>query len=73
MRLLSIMETVALTARYPVLLVGQCISALTQPFLLFGTTKLSAVWFPEKERAVANAVSSMGKFTMIWLDSPKVG
>ncbi|XP_039614175.1 solute carrier family 49 member A3 [Polypterus senegalus] len=44
---------------YPVLMVGQTISALAQPLVLFSPTKLAALWFPEHQRATANMLASM--------------
>ncbi|KAM9330643.1 solute carrier family 49 member A3 [Gastrophryne carolinensis] len=41
------------------LFVGQSICAVAQPLVLFVPTKLSAVWFPEHQRATANMIASM--------------
>ncbi|PIK51349.1 putative major facilitator superfamily domain-containing protein 7 [Apostichopus japonicus] len=46
-------------ARYPIVMTGQTIAAVAQPFLLFVPTKLAAVWFAEDQRAIANAIGSM--------------
>ena len=54
------------TGRYPVLLLGQSIAAVAQPFALFSTTKLAAVWFPPEQRARANMISSMGQFSRVF-------
>ena len=42
-------------------LVGQSVAALAQPYLMFATTKLAALWFPEEHRALANTIGSMCK------------
>ncbi|XP_038064524.1 solute carrier family 49 member A3-like isoform X1 [Patiria miniata] len=44
--------------RFIVLLIGQGIAAMAQPFLLFAPTKLAALWFPESQRAIANTLGS---------------
>jgi FLVCR family MFS transporter 7 len=41
---------------YALLMLGQCICALSQPFLLFITTKFANSWFAEDQRAIANAL-----------------
>jgi FLVCR family MFS transporter 7 len=41
---------------YAVLMLGQCVCALSQPFLLFITTKFANSWFAENQRALANAL-----------------
>ncbi|XP_042200324.1 solute carrier family 49 member A3 [Callorhinchus milii] len=45
--------------KFPVLMIGQTLSALAQPLVLFCPTKLAALWFPEQQRATANMISSM--------------
>ncbi|KAI8799906.1 major facilitator superfamily domain-containing protein [Cladochytrium replicatum] len=40
--------------------VGQVILGLGQPFLLNAPTKISAVWFDDKERALWNAIMTVG-------------
>ncbi|XP_032806747.1 solute carrier family 49 member A3 [Petromyzon marinus] len=44
---------------FPLLMTGQTLGALAQPFLLFAPTKLAAVWFPDSQRATANTLASM--------------
>lgn len=44
---------------YPVLFLGQTLSALAQPLIIFTPTKLAALWFPENQRATANMLASM--------------
>lgn len=38
---------------------GQTLSALAQPLIVFTPTKLAALWFPEHQRATANMLASM--------------
>lgn len=45
--------------RYPVVFLGQTLSALAQPLIIFTPTKLAALWFPEHQRATANMLASM--------------
>ncbi|KAJ8025986.1 Solute carrier family 49 member A3 [Holothuria leucospilota] len=58
-RCLSGIAGLSESARFPVVMVGQTIAALAQPFLLFVPTKLAALWFAENQRAIANAIGSM--------------
>lgn len=48
-----------LTKRYSVVFLGQTLSALAQPLIIFTPTKLAALWFPEHQRATANMLASM--------------
>ncbi|XP_072026670.1 solute carrier family 49 member A3-like isoform X2 [Amphiura filiformis] len=43
---------------FSVVIVGQSICAIAQPFLLFAPTKLAAQWFPDNHRAIANTIGS---------------
>ena len=43
------------------LMVGQSLCAVAQPFGLFPPTLVAAVWFPADQRAIANMLASMGK------------
>lgn len=45
------------------LFVGQSICAVAQPLVLFVPAKLAAVWFPEHQRATANMIASMCKYS----------
>uniref|UniRef100_A0A8C6SBQ5 Solute carrier family 49 member 3 n=1 Tax=Neogobius melanostomus TaxID=47308 RepID=A0A8C6SBQ5_9GOBI len=45
--------------RYAVVFLGQTLSALAQPLIIFTPTKLAALWFPEHQRATANMLASM--------------
>ncbi|TNM98602.1 hypothetical protein fugu_013166 [Takifugu bimaculatus] len=47
------------TLRYAVVMLGQTLGALGQPFILFAPTKLAALWFPDRQRATANMIASM--------------
>ena len=42
-------------------LVGQAISACSQPIILAIPTKLAALWFADNERTLANTLASLGK------------
>ncbi|XP_037531406.1 solute carrier family 49 member A3 [Nematolebias whitei] len=42
-----------------VVMLGQTLSALAQPLIIFTPTKLAALWFPEHQRASANMLASM--------------
>ncbi|XP_071947209.1 solute carrier family 49 member A3-like [Antedon mediterranea] len=44
---------------YMIVLGGQTLCAIAQPFLLFAPTKLAATWFAGDQRAVANMIASM--------------
>lgn len=59
MRCFSGLSGISDDARYPIVMTGQTIAAVAQPFLLFVPTKLAAVWFAEDQRAIANAIGSM--------------
>ena len=39
---------------------GQSLAALAQPYMMFASTKVAALWFPEEHRALANTIGSMG-------------
>nr|XP_020449687.1 major facilitator superfamily domain-containing protein 7 [Monopterus albus] len=45
--------------RYPVVMLGQTLGALAQPFFIFTPTKMAALWFPDHQRATANMITSM--------------
>jgi len=47
------------SALLPVAFVGQTLAALAQPYMMFASTKVAALWFPEEHRALANTVGSM--------------
>lgn len=49
---------------YWLLMLGQCLCAIAQPFGLFPPTLVAAVWFPNDQRAIANMLASMGKFLL---------
>ena len=58
-RYLSTLAFVPDESRFAVVMTGQGLAACAQPFLLFAPTKLAAIWFPEKQRAIANTLGSM--------------
>eukprot|EP01060_Flectonema_neradi_P009248 TRINITY_DN16604_c0_g1_i1.p1 TRINITY_DN16604_c0_g1~~TRINITY_DN16604_c0_g1_i1.p1 ORF type:complete len:475 (+),score=37.63 TRINITY_DN16604_c0_g1_i1:40-1425(+) len=43
---------------FPAVVVGQSLIAIGQPFLLNSPAKLSSVWFPDSERALATVIGS---------------
>ena len=43
-----------------VAMLGQILTACAQPFLLYAPTKLAALWFGPKERALCTMLASMG-------------
>ena len=45
---------------YVVAMFGQILTACAQPFLLYAPTKLAALWFGAKERALCTMLASMG-------------
>ncbi|XP_062331813.1 solute carrier family 49 member A3 isoform X2 [Osmerus eperlanus] len=44
---------------FPLVMLGQTLCSLAQPLVIFTPTKLTAVWFPDHQRATANMVASM--------------
>ncbi len=65
LRVLSTVFTPVAQYGYPILISGQLLAAVAQPFVLFAPTKLAALWFPDTQRATANMIASMGMlFTM---------
>ena len=47
--------------KYYVLICGQSLAAIAQPFFLFVPAKIAAVWFKENQRTTANMITSMCK------------
>ena len=45
------------TYNYYILLVGQCVCAIAQPFIVFVTTKFANAWFADDQRALANTLA----------------
>uniref|UniRef100_A0A0N4ZCM3 MFS domain-containing protein n=1 Tax=Parastrongyloides trichosuri TaxID=131310 RepID=A0A0N4ZCM3_PARTI len=45
--------------RFIIVLVGQSLASIAQPFVMFLPTKMSAFWFPEDQRAISNTLASM--------------
>ncbi|CAJ0954173.1 unnamed protein product, partial [Mesorhabditis belari] len=58
-RILGSMESVDKKWRFPITFAGQCVAAFAQPFVMFLPTKLSAFWFPDDQRNIANTLASM--------------
>jgi FLVCR family MFS transporter 7 len=50
-------SAISSTASYYVLLVGQIVCAIGQPFLMFVTTKFATSWFAENQRGLANTIA----------------
>ncbi|KAK0397283.1 hypothetical protein QR680_002065 [Steinernema hermaphroditum] len=59
LRVISSLQFVPHTAKFPVVLVGQVLAASAQPFIMYLPTKMAALWFPESQRALANTLASM--------------
>ena len=49
-------------ASFMVLLIGQTLIAIGQPFILNGTTKIAIVWFAPKEEGTAIGLASLAQF-----------
>jgi MFS family permease len=49
----------AMKPRYAILMIGQCIGALAQPFLTNIPAKLAGAWFSPEEREVATVVAAL--------------
>uniref|UniRef100_A0A0K0EH74 MFS domain-containing protein n=1 Tax=Strongyloides stercoralis TaxID=6248 RepID=A0A0K0EH74_STRER len=45
--------------RFVIVMIGQSLASISQPFIMFLPTKMSAYWFPEKQRAFSNTLASM--------------
>jgi MFS transporter, FLVCR family, MFS-domain-containing protein 7 len=43
--------------KYTVLIVGQCLCALAQPFIMFVSSKFANTWFAEDQRSLANTLA----------------
>ena len=59
LRVVSALPIIPTSSQYTVVLVGQCLCGVAQPFVLFVPTKLAALWFPDSQRAKANTAASM--------------
>lgn len=66
-RIVSAIPEVQEEARLPLVFFGSALVALAQPFFLFASTKLAAVWFPDDERATANMIATMSNLFGIML------
>ncbi|KAF5894126.1 major facilitator superfamily domain-containing protein 7, partial [Clarias magur] len=64
-RVVGVLNSVPENTMFPVVMAGQTLCSLAQPLVVFSPTKLSALWFPEHQRATANMIASMciGIFT----------
>lgn len=61
LRNVSTFGGISLELRFWILLAGQTLAAISQPFVMFAPTKLAAMWFPDSQRATANMLASMGR------------
>lgn len=61
LRNVSTFDGISLELRFWILLAGQTLAAISQPFVMFAPTKLAALWFPDSQRATANMLASMGR------------
>lgn len=80
LRWLSTAEAIVCSQTYPksgflVAMIGQVLTAFSQPFLLYSPTKLAAVWFGTKERAFCTMLASLGNpigLAVAQLSSPNI-
>ena len=63
LRNVSTFDVIPQESRYTVCLIGQILASCAQPFVMFAPTKMAALWFPSNQRATANMLASMGKFS----------
>ena len=63
LRNVSTFDAIPQESRYTVCLIGQILASCAQPFVMFAPTKMAALWFPSNQRATANMLASMGKFS----------
>ncbi|CEF59750.1 Major facilitator superfamily and Major facilitator superfamily domain, general substrate transporter-containing protein [Strongyloides ratti] len=47
------------STRFIIVMIGQSLASISQPFIMFLPTKMSAYWFPENQRAFSNTLASM--------------
>ena len=59
--MLSGFDFVPQDTKFIVVMGGQTLASLAQPFLLGSPTKLAALWFGADERTTANMVASLSK------------
>ena len=52
--------------RFLVVVIGQTLAALAQPFLLCAPTKLAGVWFGANERGTANMIASLSRLSLFF-------
>ena len=60
-RMLSGYNFISQDTKFIVVMGGQTLGALAQPFLIGSPTKLAALWFGADERATANMIASLSK------------
>ncbi|XP_053347222.1 solute carrier family 49 member A3 [Clarias gariepinus] len=58
-RVVGVLSSLPENTMFPVVMAGQTLCSLAQPLVIFSPTKLSALWFPEHQRATANMIASM--------------
>ena len=59
LRYLSTFDFIDKSDQYTMLIIGQCIAAFGQTFIMFCPPKVAQYWFPDNHRALANTVASM--------------
>ena len=64
LRVLSSTTIIDEKYKYYILIGGQSLAAIAQPFFLFVPAKIAAVWFKQNQRATANMIASMCKLVV---------
>lgn len=65
LRVIGMLNCIPEWAMFPVVMGGQTLCAFAQPLVIFAPTKLAALWFPDRQRATANMMASMGNLFYI--------
>ena len=68
LRYIAVLKLIGMDDRFqfPVMMLGQTLCSLAQPLVIFTPTKLTAVWFPDHQRATANMIASMCELLYAW-------
>ncbi|TMS36855.1 hypothetical protein L596_003928 [Steinernema carpocapsae] len=59
LRVLSSFDFLSKGGKFALVMTGQILAACAQPFIMYLPTKMSALWFPESQRALSNTLASM--------------
>uniref|UniRef100_A0AC35U8J4 MFS domain-containing protein n=1 Tax=Rhabditophanes sp. KR3021 TaxID=114890 RepID=A0AC35U8J4_9BILA len=59
LRVVSAIDSIDTNIRFALVMSGQTLAAIAQPFIMYLPTKMSAYWFPESQRAFSNTLASM--------------